>query len=117
VESYQPLLTEVKHLGLDLEMLDKDLEVVPKRFYCHWMLPGDEIQYDPDHPTIPLVNDKKKRCCFNHHVGLPTRNWEGDQAEPEQIEVELTHYNRRLLEAYHAHRKLSVNKCRGSGMS
>lgn len=98
-------------------MLDKDLEAIPTRFYCHWELPGDEIQYDPEHPTVPLVDDSQKRCCFNHHVGLPTRNWEGDQATPEEIEVELTNFNYRLLKAYHAHRKLSVNKCRGSGMS
>lgn len=93
----------------------KNLIAIPKRFYCHWLLPGDEIQYDPEHPTVPLVNDSEKRCCFNHRVGMPTRKWESDTGKTEVIVVELTHFNRRMMVNYFKHRKYSKNKCRGDG--
>lgn len=92
----------------------KSDEPIPRRFYCHWFLPGDEVQYDKLHLTIPLVDDPLCRCCFNHRIGLPTRKWEGDD---EEITVPLTQTNKRQLENYHNHKKYSENKCRGSGTS
>lgn len=88
---------------------------IPKRFYCHWLLPIDEIQYDPEHPTVPLIDDLDGQCCFNHRVGLPTRKWETDKGNTEVIRVELTHFNRRMMKNYFRHRKYSKNKCRGDG--
>ena len=88
---------------------------IPKRFYCHWLLPGDEKQYDSH--GRELVNDPQLRCCFNHRVLLPTRKWETDNASVESIPVELTHFNRRMMLNYFRHRKYSQNKCRGSGAS
>lgn len=90
-------------------------EPIPRRFYCHWLLLADEIQYDPKHPTVPLVDDPLCRCCFNHRIGLPTRKWEGDGEKPEDIEVALTGTNKRQIENYLKHKKYSENKCRGSG--
>lgn len=93
----------------------KDNTPVPKRFYCHWKLEGDEIQYDEK--GNELVNDVKLRCCFNHRVSLPTRKWETDTSTVEVIPVELTHFNKRMMDNYFRHRKYSQNKCRGSGAS
>jgi len=95
--------------------IKKDQLPIPKRFYCHWTLPGDEIQYDSKHRE--LVNDPQLRCCFNHRVGLPTRKWETDNASTEIIPVELTHFNLRMMLNYFRHRKYSQNKTRGSGAS
>ncbi len=90
------------------------LIAIPRRFYCHWKLPIDEIQYDEDGKE--LIDDfKELRCCFNHRVGLPTRKWETDQGNTEVIRVELTHFNRRMMQNYFSHRKYSKNKCRGDG--
>jgi hypothetical protein len=115
VETLQPLLIEAKKLGLNLEGLEQKHVPVPKRFYCHWKLPGDEIQYDNQNREI--VNDHLGRCCFNHRVGLPTRKWESDEGSTEVIPVELTHFNKRMMDNYFKHRKYSQNKCRGSGAS
>ncbi len=94
----------------------KDTLAVPRRFYCHWMLPGDEIQYDEKGKE--LKDDPNKQCCFNHRVGLPTRKWESDiLPNAEIIPVELTRFNFRVMKNYFLHRKLSRNKCRGSGDS
>lgn len=93
----------------------KDLQAIPHRFYCHWMLPGDEIQYDKKGKE--LINDKDGQCCFNHRVGLPTRKWETDVGATEIIPVELTPFNFRMMKNYFLHRKYSQNKCRGSGAS
>ena len=83
---------------------------VPRRFWCGWLLPGDEVQRDGD--GLEIVGDSAGgKCCFNHAVGLPVRAWEGS----EPVEVELTGFNRRMMENYHGHRKYSMNKCRGSG--
>jgi len=46
---------------------------------------------------------------------MPTRKWESDIGKTEVIVVELTHFNRRMMENYHKHRKYSKNKCRGDG--
>ena len=87
---------------------------IPKRFYCHWVLPVDEIQYDENGKEI--VDDYATgQCCFNHRVGLPTRKWETDVGKTEVIPVELTHFNRRMMMNYFKHRKYSKNKCRGDG--
>ena len=80
------------------------------------MLPGDTKQYDPlTHKE--LKNDEEGRCCFNHRVGLPTRKWETDIGTVDTIPVELTHFNKRMMENYFKHRKYSQNKTRGSGAS
>ena len=69
---------------------------IPKRFYCHWKLPVDEIQYDQNHKEI--VDDYEKgQCCFNHRIGLPARKWESDEGKTEVILVELTHFNWRMM--------------------
>lgn len=94
----------------------KDLVPIPHRFYCHWMLPGDQKQFDSK-THKELINDKEGRCCFNHRVGLPTRKWETDTATVDTIPVELTHFNLRMMRNYFRHRKYSQNKCRGSGAS
>lgn len=92
----------------------KSLLSIPKRFYCHWKLPGDQIQYDENNKEI--INDYEKgQCCFNHRVGLPTRKWESDVGKTEVIVVELTHFNHRMMKNYFKHRKYSKNKCRGDG--
>ncbi len=94
--------------------IKKDQLSIPKRFYCHWKLPVDEIQYDKNGKEI--VDDYKEgQCCFNHRVGLPTRKWESDVGKTEVIVVELTHFNRRMMKNYFRHRKYSKNKCRGDG--
>jgi len=93
----------------------KDTMAVPARFYCHWMLPGDEIQYDKKGKE--LKNDKEGQCCFNHRVGMPTRKWETDIGISETIPVDLTPFNFRMMKNYFLHRKYSQNKCRGSGAS
>jgi len=93
----------------------KDTLAIPHRFYCHWMLPGDEIQYD--NKGKELKNDKDGQCCFNHRIGLPTRKWETDIGSTETIPVELTPFNFRMMKNYFLHRKYSQNKCRGSGAS
>jgi hypothetical protein len=85
---------------------------IPRRFYCHWTLPGDEIQYDDKGKA--LVDDPQLRCCFNHRVGLPQRKWETEKGV-EVVTVELTHFNRRMMQNYFRHRKYSKNKCRGDG--
>jgi len=93
----------------------KDSVAVPRRFYCHWMLPGDKIQYDEKGKE--LKNDKDGQCCFNHRIGLPTRKWETDIGISETIPVELTSFNFRMMKNYFLHRKYSQNKARGSGAS
>ena len=97
--------------------IKRDALPIPKRFYCHWMLPGDEVQFDENGEEI--VDDKEKgTCCFNHRVGMPTRKWESDNLpNAEIIPVELTKFNFRVIKNYFLHRKLSRNKCRGSGDS
>jgi len=86
---------------------------IPRRFWCHWKLPIDEIQYDENGKEI--IDDPDGQCCFNHRVGLPTRKWETDEGNTEVIRVELTHFNRRMMYNYFKHRKYSKNKCRGDG--
>jgi len=93
----------------------KDSLAVPSRFYCHWMLPGDKIQYDDK--GMELKNDPDGLCCFNHRVGMPTRKWETDIGISETIPVDLTPFNFRMMKNYFLHRKYSQNKCRGSGAS
>lgn len=89
-------------------------KLIPKRFYCHWLLPVDTIQYDENNKEI--VDDYKDgQCCFNHRVGLPSRKWESDIGKTEVIPVELNHFNRRMMFNYFLHRKYSKNKCRGDG--
>ncbi|MCH7561497.1 MAG: hypothetical protein IIC67_09090 [Thaumarchaeota archaeon] len=94
--------------------IKKDTTPIPKRFYCHWKLPSDEIQYDENHKEI-IDDYENGQCCFNHRVGLPTRKWESDAGKVEVIVVELTHFNRRMMQNYFKHRKYSKNKCRGDG--
>ena len=94
----------------------KDTMPVPARFYCHWMLPGDRIQYDPKSGK-ELKDAADGQCCFNHRVGLPSRKWETDEGSSETIPVELTPFNFRMMKNYFLHRKYSQNKCRGSGAS
>lgn len=86
---------------------------IPRRFWCHWNLPIDEIQYDEKGKE--LIDDPDNQCCFNHRVGLPTRKWETDMGNVEVIRVELTHFNRRTIMNYNRHKKYSKNKCRGDG--
>ena len=100
--------------GLKYSFQKKDTLQIPRRFYCHWTLPNDEIQYKKGKE---LIDDPDRNCCFNHHVGLPTRKWETDQATTEVIPVPLTHFNYRMMRNYFKHRKYSQNKCRGSGAS
>ena len=94
--------------------IKKDTLSIPKRFYCHWKLPVDEIQYDENGKEI-IDDYEKGQCCFNHRVGLPTRKWESDVGKVEVIIVELTHFNYRMMKNYFRHRKYSKNKCRGDG--
>jgi len=94
--------------------IKKNLLAIPKRFYCHWLLPVDEIQYDSNGKEI-IDDYTNGQCCFNHRVGLPTRKWETDIGKTEVIRVELTHFNRRMMTNYFKHRKYSKNKCRGDG--
>lgn len=92
----------------------KEALPIPKRFYCHWLLPVDEIQYDENGKE--LKDDHiNGQCCFNHRVGLPARKWETDIGKTEVILVEPTHFNRRMMVNYFIHRKYSKNKCRGDG--
>jgi hypothetical protein len=86
---------------------------IPRRFWCHWKLPIDEIQYGIDGKE--LIDDPNNQCCFNHRVGLPTRKWETDMGNVEVIRVFLTHFNRRTIINYNKHKKYSKNKCRGDG--
>lgn len=95
--------------------IKKDTTPIPARFYCHWMLPGDTIQYDKNGKE--LKDDPNKQCCFNHRVGLPSRKWETDEGASDTIPVELTSFNFRMMKNYFIHRKYSQNKCRGSGAS
>lgn len=115
-EGFNDLLHVIRKSNPKWEQLldSQHEEPIPKRFYCHWDLPGDEKQYNRG---VEMIDDIHGRCCFNHRIGLPTRKWEGDETKAEQVIVPLTRFNLRLLEAYHKHRKYSVNKCRGSGMS
>lgn len=79
---------------------------IPRIFYCEWIdNKKDRLEVQKHYPN----------CCFNHRIGLPTRKWEGDDAEPEEIPVPLTPTNRRQIENYERHKKYSENKCRGSG--
>ncbi len=105
---------QILHVKAEEHSNVQKLTPIPRRFYCHWKLPIDEIQYDEDGKE--LIDDYKGlRCCFNHHVGLPTRKWETDTGNVEVIKVELTHFNRRMMQNYFKHRKYSKNKCRGDG--
>lgn len=79
---------------------------VPRIFYCEWI--DDKKQRETVQRHYP-------NCCFNHRVGLPTRKWEGDDENPEEIPVPLNETNRRQIENYEKHKKYSENKCRGSG--
>ncbi len=79
---------------------------IPKIFYCEWIKnKKDRKEIQAHYPN----------CCFNHRVGLPTRKWEGDDKQPEEIPVPLTPTNKRQIENYEKHKKYSENKCRGSG--
>ena len=84
---------------------------IPKIFYCEW-LPNVKKQDKKDKITI---QKNYPNCCFNHRIGLPTRKWEGDEKQIEEIPVPLTPTNRRQIENYLKHKKYSENKCRGSG--
>lgn len=79
---------------------------IPKIFYCEW------IENKKDRKEIQT---HYPNCCFNHRIGLPTRKWEGDDEQPEEIPVPLTPTNKRQIENYLKHKKYSENKCRGSG--
>jgi len=92
----------------------KDSIPIPKRFYCHWTLPSDEIQFNKDGKEI-IDDYVDGQCCFNHRIGLPTRKWESDIGKVEVIVVKLTHFNYRMMKNYFRHRKYSKNKCRGDG--
>lgn len=103
------------YLSRNTLILDEyDSRPIPKRFYCHWKLPGDEIQYGKNKKEI-IDDFKDGQCCFNHRVGMPTRKWESDVGTVEVVVVELTPFNRRMMENYFKHRKYSKNKCRGDG--
>ena len=118
MENYQNILKAAKNLGVDVydPGLDEALQPVPRRFWCHWLMPGDEVQYDGKGKEIQDDIGEGK-CCFNHRIGLPTRKWESDEGKAEAVPVPLTRFNRRMMDNYHAHRKYSQNKCRGSGAS
>lgn len=79
---------------------------IPRIFYCNWI---------DDKKDREEIQTHYPNCCFNHRIGLPTRKWEGDDENPDEIEVPLTHTNRRQLQNYEKHKKYSENKCRGSG--
>ncbi len=86
---------------------------VPRIYYCDWL---------PEHSTEEFaVKEKIKsnypNCCFNHMVGLPTIKFETDDENQESDPIELMGFNRRMLDNYHNHKRLSQNKCRGSGSS
>ena len=100
--------------GIKYSHQKRDTLQIPRRFYCHWTLPNDEIQYKNGKE---LIDDPDRNCCFNHKVGLPTRKWETDNATTEVIPVPLTHFNYRMMKNYFKYRKYSQNKCRGSGAS
>jgi len=34
-------------------------DVIPKKFYCHWILSGDEIQYDRKMRKTKLLSQKR----------------------------------------------------------
>jgi len=104
---------QILHVKAEAYANINKLIAIPRRFWCHWKLPIDEIQYDEKGKE--LIDDPDKQCCFNHRVGLPTRKWETDVGTVEVIRVELTHFNRRMMQNYFKHRKNSKNKCRGDG--
>lgn len=113
METFRELLTEAKALGINVNNIGSVKKEIPQRFYCHWKLPGDKIQYDENNQE--LVDDPNNGCCFNHFVGLPTRKWERPDGTNESLPVEPTHFNRRMMYNYFKHRKYSKNKCRGDG--
>jgi len=86
---------------------------IPRIFYCDWLDENTTTEKEEK----DMVKSHYPNCCFNHRIGLPTRNWEGDDVIPEDIPVSLTHFNKRMMDNYHKHRKYSMNKCRGSGAS
>ena len=114
MDELNSLLSQVHTKRPDLEAMETPALPVPKRFYCHWKLPIDQIQYDSKGKEI--VDDYDYgQCCFNHRVGLPIRKWEKDDGSTEVIPVELTGFNYRTIHNYFHHRKYSKNKCRGDG--
>ena len=91
---------------------------VPRIFYCEWL--------EEDNPQDKRVkHDIQKNypnCCFNHRVGLPTIKFENDEDDEaanlrSEQPIPLTGLNKRMIQHYHTHRRMSQNKCRGSGSS
>lgn len=91
---------------------------VPRIFYCDWL--------EENTPQLRAVKKdiqkKYPNCCYNHMVGLPTIKFEDDDdddAANKRMEepIPLNGLNKRMIENYHKHRRMSQNKCRGSGSS
>jgi len=86
---------------------------VPRIFYCNWL-----PEYTDEEGKIKQqIQGQYPNCCFNHMVGLPTIKFEEDDENQESAPIELMGFNQRMLESYHLHKRLSQNKCRGSGSS
>lgn len=86
---------------------------VPRIFYCEWL----PEKTDEEISTKQKIQSERPSCCFNHMVGLPTIKFEEDDEHQESDPVPLMGFNKRMLDNYHSHKRLSQNKCRGSGSS
>ena len=86
---------------------------VPRIFYCEWLPEGNAQERAIKKDII----GKAPNCCYNHRVGLPELKFEGDTDTVEPKRIPLMGFNQRMLNNYHSHKRLSQNKCRGSGSS
>lgn len=90
-------------------------QFVPALEFCGWLPHSNKEEFD----LKAEVQSCHPYCCFNHLVGLP-RKEELDIETGEVIEgdtVDLTEYERRVIENYESHRKYAINKCRGAGIT
>ena len=90
-------------------------QFVPALEFCGWLPCSNKKEFD----LKAEVQSCHPYCCFNHLVGMP-RKEELDLETGEVIEgdqVELTEYERRVIENYEKDRKYAINKCRGAGIT
>lgn len=91
---------------------------VPRIFYCNWL-----EEHSPQLRRVKHdIQKNYPNCCYNHRVGLPTIKFENDDDDEaanirSEVPIPLTGLNKRMIEHYHTHRRMSQNKCRGSGSS
>lgn len=91
---------------------------VPGIFYCEWL----EEQNPQERRIKKDIQKNFPNCCYNHRVGLPTIKFEHDDDDVaanvrSEQPIPLTGLNKRMIQHYHNHRRMSQNKCRGSGSS